>query len=361
MAGQTRHMAKLSFAMVAAAILGAFVGTHAAHAGTTREFLYVANFTSGDVATFRINTSTGALTKVGGNVASGSEPLGIAADSANDFVYVANFGSNDLVQYSIQPADGSLQQVVSRSAGAGAFSVTVAPSGDFVYMANETSDDVSVFSLNSGQIQFLKGVSAGAAPGSVILNPGKFAYVADQNSNDISAYGAGSDGTLSPLSDSPFRDSGSPIALVSTPNSKFVYAANHFGNSISGFRVNQSSGALTPLNHSPFAAGSSPRFIAIDPKGKFLYVADENATHGICVLGFSVAGNGAIKPLAKARGAGHNATGVTVDPSGKFLYASDFDDSSVLVFLIKGTTLTPRGSVSLPGANPVALVAVALH
>jgi 6-phosphogluconolactonase (cycloisomerase 2 family) len=85
-------------------------------------FAYVANVTSGDVTTFSIDQTTGALTEVGTEVAAGGSPVAVALDPSGRFLYVAitiAMNVSNVAVFSIDQATGALTPVETE-AGSGA-------------------------------------------------------------------------------------------------------------------------------------------------------------------------------------------------------------------------------------------------
>jgi 6-phosphogluconolactonase (cycloisomerase 2 family) len=59
-----------------------------------------------------------------------------------------------------------------------------------------------------------------------------------------------------------------PVAiLVDAALGRFVYTANHLGDSISGFQLNPDTGSLKPTLATPFPTGSAPTALASVPHG----------------------------------------------------------------------------------------------
>jgi 6-phosphogluconolactonase (cycloisomerase 2 family) len=132
----------------------------------------------------------------------------------------------------------------------------------------------------------------GTLPAAVAVSAsGKFLYVANQLANFVSAFAINPTGALSPLG-VPFYDDGqtSPSGLAVTPNGGFLYVANAGANSnnISAYAIcdnvinscanpNSPDGTLTPVTGSPFSAGLGPIAIAFDPGFNFAYVVDRGS------------------------------------------------------------------------------------
>jgi 6-phosphogluconolactonase len=97
----------------------------------------VANYGSGTVSAFRINSTSGALTAVKGSpFLAGTSPISVVVEPWNQFLYVANTASNNISAYAIQ-SDGSLKPVLGSPFSTGAYTsaVTADASGQYVYLA----------------------------------------------------------------------------------------------------------------------------------------------------------------------------------------------------------------------------------
>ena len=136
------------------------------------QFAYVANYFSDDVSAYKID-STGALTPISctgtcsatipANFVAGGSPNAVTVDPSGKFAYVANWSSGDISAYKIE-STGALTPIsctgtcsatipANFAAGTGPFSITVDPSGKFVYVANEgdgiNPGTVSAYTIDS--------------------------------------------------------------------------------------------------------------------------------------------------------------------------------------------------------------------
>jgi len=133
------------------------------------KFVYVAS--SGDVwdidfgnlTTYTINPTTGALTSTGTGEPGGDYPNSLAVDPSGKFAYAADGGalpagsfggSNNVSMYTIDSTTGALTLMGTVTAGNGPDSVAVDPSGKFVYVTNENESSgpagsVSMFTLDA--------------------------------------------------------------------------------------------------------------------------------------------------------------------------------------------------------------------
>src|SRR4051794_11252946 len=106
------------------------------------------------------------------------------------------------------------------------------------------------------QVWLILVVSALAAPAAARAAAERFVYVSNgfpTASNKVSALRINGNGSLTPVSGSPYSTTGTVTeGIAITPDAENVYVA-HFGtNNVSGFSVGLN-GGLSPLGGSPFA------------------------------------------------------------------------------------------------------------
>jgi 6-phosphogluconolactonase len=150
-------------------------------------------------------------------------------------------------------------------------------------VANQLANFVSVFSINStsGALTPL-GVpfydDGQSSPSGLAVTPnGGFLYIANAgaNSNNISAYAICDsvvtscanpntpDGTLTPVSGSPFPAGLGPVAIAFDPGFNFAYVVDKGSNTVSQYSFGPGNGVLTPLSPGTISTGSTPVSIAV--------------------------------------------------------------------------------------------------
>ena len=176
--------------------------------------------------------SGGALTATSGSpYKAGVKPSGLAADPANRFVYVTDYASNQLIGFTIQ-SSGSLNFLVNGpfKTGNEPTSIVVDPRGQYIYLANALDSSVTGYTI----------ALPTGTPSAIV------------NSNASILYGTDTE----------------PVAITIDPAlGRFVYTANHLGNSISGFRLNPDTGVLVTTQATPYPTGASPTAIIAVPHG----------------------------------------------------------------------------------------------
>ena len=98
----------------------------------TGSFVYTGLLTTGQVAGFSINATTGALTPVPGSpFPAGNNPLSLAA--VNNFLYVSNFTDGTISGYSINPTNGALTALAGSPFAIHGGPLVASPFGGFLY------------------------------------------------------------------------------------------------------------------------------------------------------------------------------------------------------------------------------------
>jgi 6-phosphogluconolactonase (cycloisomerase 2 family) len=250
--------------------------------------------------------------------------VALAIDHGGHFLFVANQGSNDVSVFSIGSsasltAVGTFQAApIVAGTSAAPSGVAITPSGAFLYVSDFGENSVSGFAVNSssGVLTAVPGspFAAGSSPTGLAIDPsGKYLYVANEGSNNASAFeicasslpGCPStpDGSLVPVTGSPFSAGLGPLSLAVDPSGNFLYVADTNSNQLSAFRINLSSGALTPLTTPTDSTGTNPTFVAIHPGGNFVYVPNSGSDS---ISGFRLTTqSGVLTPLATASTASH--------------------------------------------------------
>jgi 6-phosphogluconolactonase (cycloisomerase 2 family) len=258
------------------------------------KFVYVASsgdvwdIDFGNISTYTINPTTGALTSTGTGGPGGDFPNSLAVDPSGKFAFAADGGtlpaggaggSSNVSMYTIDGTTGALTLMGTVSTGTGPDSVAVDPSGKFVYVTNEYdvpggTGSVSMYTLDAttGALTSIGTIAAGTEPVSVVADPaGQFAYVANFQSNNVSMYSI--DATTGALTSIGTIAAGTnPDSVAVDPAGKFAYVSNNGSNNVSMYTINSTTGALTSVGM--IAAGQFPTSVAVHPSGKFVYVTN---------------------------------------------------------------------------------------
>ena len=176
--------------------------------------------------------SGGALTPLAGSPwKAGIKPSALAADPTSRFLYATDFASNQLIGYTIQ-SGGVLNFLINGpfKAGNEPSAVTIDPRGKYIYVSNALDSSVAGYVID---------LATGTPSGAINVTGSQV------NATDTQ-----------------------PVAVVvDAALARFVYTANHLGNSVSGFKMNPDTGAIEPAQATPYPAGASPTALVSVPHG----------------------------------------------------------------------------------------------
>jgi 6-phosphogluconolactonase len=180
---------------------------------------------------FGASSGGGLSTAPGSPFKAGVKPTGVAADPTNRFVYVTDYASNELIGYSIE-SHYALNFLLNGpfKTGNEPQAVVIDQRGKYIYVANALDSTVSAYAID---------LSTGT-PSAAINVTG-----AANNSTDAQ-----------------------PVSItVDASLGRFVYTANHLGDSVSGFQLNPNTGALTATENTPYPSSASPTAVITVPHG----------------------------------------------------------------------------------------------
>lgn len=112
----------------------------------------------------------------------------------------------------------------------------------------------------------------GNEPAAITIDPrGLYIYVANALDSSVTPYtiqlATGTPSGIVNVTGSQIDSTDTqPVAIVVDASvGRFVYTANHLGNSISGFELNADTGGLSTATASPYPVGSGPSALASVP------------------------------------------------------------------------------------------------
>jgi len=238
----------------------------------TGRYLFVANYTSGNVVVFPIGADgkLGAATanvrdegKLGPNKERQEAPHAhwIESYPGNRFIDVADLGLDHILIYNFNAATGTLAPSplsATLSPGAGPRHVAFGQRSPFLYALGELQSTVTVFAPEE-----------------------RHGFV---NVQQISTLPKG------------FAGRNDAAEIIVHPSGKFLYTSNRGHDSIAIFAIDQAKGTLTFVAH-VLTGGKEPRHFAIDPSGKYL-LAENQHSNNIVVFKIDVA-TGSLTPTGQ--------------------------------------------------------------
>jgi len=289
------------------------------------KFLYAANEAGkvSSVSAFSIDKKSGKLTLLNQMPALGEDPCYISLDRTGKYVFVANYTSGNIVVFPIDTDgrlgaatanvrdEGKLGPNKERQDGPHAHWIETSPDNRFAFVADLGLDailsyrfDASKGSLTPNKPFFLRPLTAGAGPRHATFSPGGgHFYVLSEIDSTVTAFAYAPDhgvfGYLGgvPMLPAGFEGRNDAAEIVIHPNGKSLYASNRGHDSIAVFAIEPSKGTLTFVAHVP-TGGKEPRHFAIDPSGKYL-LAENQMSNNIVVFKIDPA-TGGLTPTGQA-------------------------------------------------------------
>jgi 6-phosphogluconolactonase len=295
-------------------------------------FVYVGN-SNGGISAFSINASDGNLSSVQGSPFSSGQVIDVAVA---DNTLASTESSGSLISWKIDPSTGALTKGSANSVSGVGF---LAAAGDTIY-ASGSNAGIYTFTASNGNLSQVGSVASVASlcqdcqPRQLQAN-GQYVYVMLSGFYDVYGFAAlprGSNGALGTAKEFGIINNSTFPALAEavSPNNRFVYESwetldkvnvyqidpaagsatvvkqeavstgdegqdavvtrdgkfllvlNNVSNNISVFSIDNATGLLTPVSGSPFPTGSRPVRMRFDSTGKYLYViCNEQGTKDI--------------------------------------------------------------------------------
>ena len=271
----------------------------------TGHFLYgvneVQNYgdrAGGGLSAFSINTAE--VPFLNNQLSHGSDPCYVSIEQTGRFALVANYTSGSVAVFPIQsdgrlnPASDVIQHVGSsihpeRQTGPHAHSILPDPTNRFAVAVDLGLDKLLVYQmdLEHGKLNHSHDVDVqpGAGPRHLTFHPNtQFAYLINELNSTVIGYRYSSEmGIFEAMQTVPtlpedFKGKNLCADIHVTPNGKYLYASNRGHNSLVWFRVEENTCQLTYQGHIP-TGGREPRNFAIDPSGTFLLVANQKSNN----------------------------------------------------------------------------------
>ena len=262
------------------------------------KFVYAANESGkqSTISAFALDAATGMLTQLNQVSALGEDPCYLSFDKTGKFLFVANYTSGNVVVFPLL-VDGKLGGHTANVKDTGTLGpnkerqdaphahwVEPTPDNRGVFVADLGLDVVLIYMFNAvdGTLK-LSAWNAAPTPGTGPRHAaqGNGLYVLGELSSTVTHFGLGKSTvwpaiqTVSTLPSAySSRNDSAEISLH--PNGKFLYTSNRGEDTIALFSVSQGDGKMNHVTNYP-TGGQEPRHFAIDPTGKFLLAENQNS------------------------------------------------------------------------------------
>ena len=260
----------------------------------------------GLVIAYRIDRSTGKVTKLNQQEAGAPGPAHVNVSKDGKTVAVANYGGGSTASFRVGTG-GKLVARTSvmqheghsvdprRQSEPHSHSVNFSPDDRFVISADLGLDKLLVYEVDPATSALLPHdppfatVEPGSGPRHFTFHPnGRYAYVINEMASTVTGFtwnaARGVLDSFQTISTIPegYAEPTTTSEVQVHPSGKFLYGANRGHDSISVFSIDQSTGKLTQVEREP-VQGKTPRNFRMDPDGKWLFTANQ-ATNEVVVF-----------------------------------------------------------------------------
>lgn len=257
---------------------------------------------TGTVSAFALHGGTSKLALLKTVPSGGTAPCNMAVDTTGQVLFVANYTSGSVATFQIL-ADGGISTPVEniyfqghginpeRQLSAHTHCTTVSPDHRYLLVNDLGLDRIMVYRfdpktarLTPNDPPFYSAIP-GSGPRNFAFHPNaRWAYSANEMGSTLDGLHWDSErGTLTRFQNISTLPKGSTkpntAATVAVhPSGRFVYASNRGDDSIAVFSVDQASGHLTLMQHIS-CGGKTPRYFTLAPGGKWLLVTNQDSAN----------------------------------------------------------------------------------
>jgi len=252
------------------------------------------------ISAFSIDAKSAKLTLLNKLPAAGEDPCYLSFDKTGKYLFVANYTSGNVVVFPILP-DGKLGEHTSVVKDAGTLGPNKerqeAPHAHWiepdrsnrrVYVADLGLDRVLINAFDPGTGKLVPAATSGVplAPGTgprhaAFSASGDFLYVVGEMLSTITlcvpeALHGFQQAQVIPMLPPDFKNRNEAAEIAIHPNGKWLFASNRGHDSIAIFTIDPTTGTLRLTAKIP-TGGKEPRHFAIDPTGRFLLAENQNS------------------------------------------------------------------------------------
>jgi 6-phosphogluconolactonase len=254
----------------------------------------------GYISSFAIDPGNGSLKFLNKVSSGGGGPCHLTLDRTGKILFVANYGSGNVASFAIQD-DGSIGAMTGfdqhtgssvnpqRQEGPHAHAVVISPDNRFLFVPDLGLDRIMIYRIDSAKRTFARNT-----PAYVSVNPGlgprhfafgagaRFAYALCEMGSSVVVFSYDSaSGKLTPIQTistlpAGFSGEDNSAEIEVSKSGRFLYASNRGNDSITEFQIDSKTGLLTKGQITP-TQGKTPRNFVIDPTGRYLLAANQES------------------------------------------------------------------------------------
>lgn len=255
----------------------------------------------GYISSFGIDPKDGSLKLINKVSSGGGGPCHLVVDRTGKILFVANYGSGNVASFAIEN-DGSIGAMTGfdqhsgssvnpqRQEGPHAHAVVISPDNRFLFVPDLGLDRIMMYRIDAAKRSFAPNtpayvsVTAGLGPRHLAFGMGaRFAYVLCEMGSSVVTFSYDrAQGTLTPIQTistlpAGFSGDNNSAEIEVSKSGRFLYASNRGSDSITEFQIDSKTGLLTKGLITP-TQGKTPRNFVIDPTGRYLLAANQESS-----------------------------------------------------------------------------------
>lgn len=265
---------------------------------------FVENEPFGTLSAYQINQENGTLELLNEQSVQGRNTAHVSVDPMGEFVYVSNYTEGNVVMFRILD-DGGVSKAINsqqhegssinenRQNGPHVHQTVPSADGRFLYVSDLGIDKIMIYEIERDAGELVPAATPwfesepGSGPRHMVIHPGgEFAYSNEELSVTVTALSVDKDtGALSQIQRLSMLPEGvervnsmSGADIHISPDGRFLYATVRGENLMAVYAIDEESGELT-LDEHVSTEGDHPRNFMVDEKGEFVIIANRDSDH----------------------------------------------------------------------------------